>query len=200
MIWVWADASRRGLRQLKEIEKAWDESVQDLTPDLVDPDGTVRKVDPTSGEGSSGKRGPGSVGGREPSEKLRARHVSQKVSRRAEDCSMCSSRQMPRNWTRSPLGRRAVPVNVRVLTSLIDLQRFWCSSIRKLTWKVAFRDRCTTNYRVTRELPDGSFAVDAASDLVDQDQAIATLKFHNVRRSARAGFAEARKGAGHLRP
>lgn len=86
MIWVWPDTSRRGLRQLRKIDNAWDESAQDLTPDLgtvvfIDPDGTVRKVDPTSDEVRQAHAARVLWDGREPSEKLRTRHVSQNVSR-----------------------------------------------------------------------------------------------------------------------
>ena len=86
MIWVWPDTSRRGLRQLKKTDNAWDESAQDLTPDLgtvvfIDPDGTVRKVDPTSDEVRQAHANRVPWDGHEPSEKLRTRHVSQNVSR-----------------------------------------------------------------------------------------------------------------------
>ena len=86
MIWVWPDTSRRGLRQLKKADNAWDESAQDLTPDLgtvvfIDPDGSVRKVDPTSDEVRQAHANRVPWDGREPSEKLRTRHVSQNVSR-----------------------------------------------------------------------------------------------------------------------
>ncbi|MDV6270667.1 hypothetical protein [Rhodococcus globerulus] len=181
MIWVWPETSRRGLRQLKKTDHAWDESAQDLTPDLgkvvfIDPDGTLRKLDPGSYEVQKAYTDMTPWEGREPSEKLRALHVSQNLSRidrrlldvfesaDAEALDEITAWSARRACERAEIDQIDwVAELLALVDECVDLTEYISGSLY---------DRVRRDKRITRRIRHGRHL---SPDFVEQDVAIAIM-------------------------
>ncbi|MCE4265286.1 hypothetical protein [Rhodococcus globerulus] len=181
MIWVWPETSRRGLRQLKKTDHAWDESAQDLTPNLgkvvfIDPDGTLRKLDPGSYEVQKAYTDMTPWEGREPSEKLRIHNTSQtlsRIDRRLLDVFESADTETLGEitaWSTRRACERAEIDQIDWVAKLlalvdegVDLTEHISGSLYDTLW----RDK-----RITRRIRHGRHL---STDFVEQDAAIATI-------------------------